>query len=85
MKYEAGETLQKYPAPCQKSKRATALEGQQPPRESPTIHVVLSCFPESACQNPSPLDSPKLSQSPGGPPGLWRVGSAWGAEPAPSR
>lgn len=76
MKDESGRRSEKYPAPCRKSKQATGLEGRQPPRESPMLPVVLSCFLERACQNPGPLDSPKLSQSPGGPPSLWRLASA---------
>lgn len=73
MKDEAGRRSEKYPDPCRKSKRATGLEGRQPPCESPTLPMVLSCFPERACQNPGPLDLPKLSQSPGGPLCLWRL------------
>lgn len=96
MEDKFGRRSEKYPAPCRKSKRATGLEGRQPPCESPVLPVVLSCFPKTACQNPSPLDLPKLSQSPRGPPGLWRLASAglpgkpsqrlprWGAGRAPA-
>ena len=73
MKDESGRRSEKYPAPCRKSKRATGLKGRQPPHESPALP---SCFPERACQNPSHFDLPKLSRSPGGPPGLWRLASA---------
>lgn len=61
MKNGTGRRSEKHTSPCWKSKWATGLEGRQPPRESATLPVVLSCFPERACQNPVPLESLKLS------------------------
>lgn len=76
MKDGTGRRSDKYPSPCWKSKGAIGLEGRQPPHESAMLSVVLSCFPERACQSPAPLDSLMLSPSPQGPPSQWRLASA---------